>query len=349
MNNMESVPTRDGLDAVPRYAPGRSAAAVDLSDSTNVWGAAPSAVNAIAQAARESWRYPAMYSEPLTSVLGAYHGVSASSVITGCGSDEILRSAFNAYGGPGAVITWMEPTFVMTPVFAALLGLDARPVRMTSERPFDADALLATNAAVTYLCSPNNPTGNLVPRAELLRVIDQARGLVVLDEAYADYSGETLIREAAERPNLVVARTFSKSFGLAGLRVGYGVAHPRLVTAMERARGPYTVNLLAELAASAAITHDVAWMQARVSDAIAMRERLARELEALGFAPFASLANFILVPVKDPARFSAACERRGVLVRAFASLPFVGPAVRIAAAPWDTLQKVVDAARQVGA
>lgn len=349
MSDAPIVPTRAGLDAVPRYEPGRSDVATDLSDSTNVWGAAPSAVTAIAQFACESWRYPAMYSEPLTAVLGAYHGVSAASVISGCGSDEILRSAFNAYGGPGAVITWMEPTFVMAPVFAALLGLEARPVRMTSERPFDADALLATNAAVTYLCSPNNPTGNLVSRAELLRVIDGARGLVVLDEAYADYSGETLIAEAAVRPNVVVARTFSKSFGLAGLRVGYGVAHPRVVTAMQRARGPYTVNLLAEHAAIAAITHDVPWMKARVVDAITMRERLARELAELGFTPLASQANFVLVPVKDPARFSAACASRGVLVRAFASLPFVGPAIRVAAAPWGTLSKVVDAARAVGA
>ncbi len=349
MSDARVVATRAGLDGVPRYDPGRAPTGTDLSDSTNAWGAAPSAVDAIRDAASASWRYPAMYSEPLTEVLGEYHGVSPSSVITGCGSDEILRSAFNAYAGPGAVITWMEPTFVMTPVFAALLGLEARPVRMTALRPFDGDALLATNAAVTYLCSPNNPTGDLVDRSELLRVIDGARGLVVLDEAYADYSGDTLIREAAERPNVIVARTFSKSFGLAGLRVGYGVAHPRVVTAVERARGPYTVNLMAERAASAAITHDVAWMRARVADAIAMRERLALELKALGFTPFPSRANFICVPVRDPAAFSAACRSRGVLVRAFAALPYVGPAVRIAAAPWETLQNVVDAAREVGA
>ena len=348
MSEARSVPTRAGLDAVPRYDPGRVTAATDLSDSTNVWGAAPSAVAAVGAAASGSWRYPAMYSEPLTSALAAHHAVRPGCVLTGCGSDDVLKSAFNAYAGPGAVITWMDPTFVMTPVFSALLGLQARPVAMTSSRPFDADALLAANAAVTYLCSPNNPTGTLVPREELLRVIDGARGLVVLDEAYADYAGTTLIAEAPARRNLLVVRTFSKSFGLAGLRVGYGVAHPQVITAVERARGPYTVNLMAERAATAAITQDMGWMRERVADAIAMRDRLAHELTALGFAPLPSMANFILVPVREPAAFSAACLARGVLVRAFASLPCVGPAVRIAAAPWETLQRVVDAAREVG-
>ena len=348
MSAARIVPPRAGLDLVPRYDPGRVTIATDLSDSTNVWGASPSAVAAIGAAASGSWRYPAMYSEPLTAALATHHGVPAGSVVTGCGSDDVLKSAFNAYAGAGGVITWMDPTFVMTPVFSALLGLDARPVAMTTTKAFDADALLAANAAVTYLCSPNNPTGNLIPREELLRVIDGARGLVVLDEAYADYAGETLITEAPQRENLLVVRTFSKSFGLAGLRIGYGVAHPRVITAVERARGPYTVNLMAERAATAAITHDVPWMRARVTDAIAMRERLARELSSLGYAPLPSAANFVLVPVRDPVAFSAACQARGVLVRAFRTLPCVGPAVRIAAAPWETLQQVVDAAREVG-
>ncbi len=349
MSTPAPLAPRAGLAAVPRYEPARATAGVDLSDSTNVWGAAPSAVSALANAAPESWRYPSMYSEPLKAALATHHGVAPEQIVTGCGSDEVLRCAFNAYAGPGASITWMAPTFVMTPVFAAMLGLAARPVSITASGPFDAEALLAERAAVTYLCSPNNPTGTLVPRAELLRVIDEARGLVVVDEAYADYAGESLIDEAASRANVLVTRTFSKSFGLAGLRVGYGVAHAQVIANIERARGPYTVNLMAERAAMAAIIHDVPWMQAHAREAVAVRDRLADALRALGFAPLPSAANFLCVPVRNPAAFSAACSARGVLVRVFADLPVIGPAVRIASAPWSTLARVVEAAHEVGA
>ncbi len=349
MSTETPVAPRAGLAAVARYEPGQAAAPIDLSDSTNAWGAAPSAVAAIADGAREGWRYPSLYGDPLKVALARLHGVPTECIVTGCGSDDVLRSAFNAFGGPGAVITWMEPTFVVIPSFAALLDLDARPVRFNAALDFDADRLLATRAAVTYLCSPNNPTGGLVVQRELRRVVEEATGLVVLDEAYADYAGETLIADAAARGNLLVTRTFSKSFGLAGLRVGYGVTHPAIAAAIERARGPYTVNLLAERAAVAAVTNDLDWMQAHVREAIDMRDRLAAELRALGFAPLPSRANFLCIPVRDARAFGSACSTRGVLVRAFTALPVVGDAVRVAAAPWDTLARVVDAARQFGA
>lgn len=349
MSGALPVPARAGLDAVSRYEPGRGVTTVDLSDSTNGWGAAPSAVAAIASGAREAWRYPTPYGDPLKVALARAHDVPPECIVTGCGSDDVLRSAFNAFGGAGAVITWMDPTFVIIPSFAALLGLAARPVPFNAALEFDVHRLLATRAAITYLCSPNNPTGGLVAQRELLAVVDGAAGLVVIDEAYADYAGETLIAEAATRGNLLVTRTFSKSFGLAGLRVGYGVTHPTIVRAIERARGPYTVNLMAERAAVAAVTEDQEWMRSHVRDAVGMRERLATELRALGFAPLPSRANFLCIPVRDARAFSAACERRGVRVRGFTALPAVGDAVRVAAAPWDTLGKVVDAAREVGA
>lgn len=345
-----SAPTpRPGVAAIPRYAPPRAHDAVDLADSTNAWGAAPSAVTAAARAATEAWRYPSLYGEPLKAALAELHGVDPSCIVTGCGSDDVLRSSFSAFGAPGDVITWMDPTFVIIASFAKLLGLDARPVPFDAALRFDGDALVARQAAITYLCSPNNPTGTLVEADALRDVIARARGLVVLDEAYADFSGASLIAEAPSRANLLVTRTFSKSFGLAGLRVGYGVATPAIVEAIERARGPYTLNRVAEQAATAVVMHDVPWMRARAADAIAARDRLATELRALGFAPLPSAANFLCVPTPRAAALAAACLARGVVIRAFSGLPAVGDAVRIAAAPWEVLARVVDAAREVGA
>lgn len=173
MTPAPSQSPRPGLETIRRFAPPPAGVFVDLSDSANVWGAAPAAVASIAANAGEAWRSPSLYGEPLRLALA--YGLSPAHIVTGNGSTEVLR------------------------------------------------------------------------------VIDDAPGLVIPDEEYADDAGETLVAEAAVRSNLLVVRTFSKSYGLASLRVGYGVAHPDIVLALERVRGPYAVSRVAECAAVAAV------------------------------------------------------------------------------------------------
>lgn len=337
---------RPDLAAVTRLAAERAGDAIQLGDSTNLWGPCPAAIDAIRVAAGDVAQYPTPYGGDLKEALAAYHGVSADEIVTGCGSDDVIRSAMGAFAAPGDRVTWMDPTFVMIPAFARLLGLDARPVPFTTGFAVDAPALLAVHAVVTYVCSPNNPTGTRAARDVVARVLDGSRGLVVLDEAYADYSGDTWAPEAPTHGRLLVVRTFSKSFGLAGLRVGYGIGHADLVAAIEKQRGPYTLNALAERAARAAIVSGVPWMRARAAEAIENRDRLAGELLALGATPLSSAGNFLLVPVADARGVAAVARRHGLLVRPFTSLPVVGEAIRTSVGPWPVMERVVAAFRE---
>ena len=336
---------RAGLGAITRYAAAQHGnhAIADLSDSTNSWGAAPAAARAASDAASRASSYPTLYGDLLKDALADYHGVSPSQIVTGCGSGDVIRCAFAAFAEPGSVIAWMEPTFVMIPVFARILGLDIRVVPFDATFTVRSDELVARNAAVTYLCSPNNPTGSRAARDAVARVVAEAAGLVVMDEAYADFAGESWIDDAVASGRLLVTRTFSKSFGLAGLRAGYGIASAAIVEAVEKVRGPYSLNAVAERGAVAAINEDGPWMRANAITAIACRDQLRAALRALDYAPLDSAANFLTVPVRDGLALAEACAKRGVIVRGFRGLPVIGDAVRVAMAPWSVLERVVDA------
>lgn len=337
--------TPAALLQVPRYVThdGAPPCDVELSDSTNQWGAAPAAVRALAAMAARANGYPTLYGERLKAALAARHGLASECIVTGCGSDNVLGSTIGAFAVPGAPLAYSAPTFAMIPTFARLARMVPTPVPFTESWDVDADALLATEAPIIYLCAPNNPTATPVAAATLARVVAEAPGLVIVDEAYAEYSGVSVIAEAAGHGRLLVARTFSKAWGLAGLRAGWGVAAPELVHAVERVRGPYTLSAAAEAATVAAVTEDGPWVEAHVREALETRRRLERELVALGFAPLPSAANFLCVPVADARAAAARCAAAGVAVRAFPGLPRVGDALRVAVAPWPQLERFLAA------
>lgn len=328
------------LAQVPRYAAHEGPACdVELSDSTNQWGAPPAAARALASLAGRASAYPTLYGERLKAALSRAHGVPAECLVTGCGSDDVLKSAIRAFAVPGAPLAFSAPTFVMVPSFARLAGMVPTPVAFAESWDVDADAILATKAPVIYLCAPNNPTATPIAPETLARIVGEAPGLVILDEAYAEYAGSSLALEAASHGRMLVARTFSKAWGLAGLRAGWGVATPGIVTAIERVRGPYSLSAAAEAATVAAVTEDGAWVDAHVREAIDVRERLATRLRERGFAPLPSVANFLLVPVADARAVGLRCAAAGVAVRAFAGLPRIGDALRVAVAPWAQLER----------
>src|SRR5476649_2231513 len=185
----------------------------------------------------------------------------------------------------------------MVPVFSRINGVTPVPVPLAADHSMDADALLSTNARIIYLCSPNNPTGSPTSAETIRKVIANARGLVIIDEAYAEFTGlPGFLSEAPAMERVVVCRTLSKAYGLAGLRVGYGAASAKIVEIIEKSRGPFKLNMLAERAAVEALTTDADWVAARVRDAVESRDRLAAELRAMGLPPLPSVANFLLVP-----------------------------------------------------
>jgi histidinol-phosphate aminotransferase len=343
---------RASYRAIELYAPDRAPCAIDLSDNTNAWGVAPAVDEAIREASLATLtRYPNLYAASLKEALGEYLGVSAKRVVTGCGSDDVLDSAIRAFAEPGDTIASPDPSFAMIPIFARMNGLVPVSVPLTSSYDIDPDAMLATGARIVYLCSPNNPTGTSLARSAIERVVENARGIVIIDEAYAEFANVDLSPLALESDRVLVTRTMSKAFGLAGLRVGYATGAPTLVAEVEKSRGPYKVSAIAERAALAALGPGLDWARDRVAEALVVRQRLTMELAQRGLAPLHSEANFVLVPVANANARARRMRSLGVAVRPFEGLPLIsdalrssgGSALRISVGPWEMVSAVLAA------
>lgn len=358
---LESL-ARDDVRALPLYAPDAIANGVDLSDSVNAWGAPPAALRAVAESGSELVsRYPSARSEVLAPALLGYLGLAETAgvrVVTGCGSDDVLDATMRAFGASGDRIAFSTPTFSMIPLFARLNGLVPVPVPFMDGFDIDAERLVAASAKLTYLCAPNNPTGTPISRERVEFVASRASGIVLLDEAYAEFAPESFADLVGRHDRLLVVRTFSKAFGLAGLRVGYAAGAATVVNMVERARGPYKVSVPGERAASAALMDGndaLGWVREHAALAVEIRERVARVLRDLGLSPLPSAANFLCIPTPDAAVLSARLRERGVLVRCFAGLPREpralaeanGSALRVAVGPWSLMQRFLDTLREV--
>jgi histidinol dehydrogenase len=330
---------------IDAYDPKRTSVEVDLSANTNLWGTCPAALSALEDAG-DPVSYPAVYADGLKAAIAEAWSLEPDQVTTGCGSDDLIDSTLRAFCEPGAVVGFPAPTFPMTEVFARMNDARPLPVPMGPDGGLDDDAvatLLDTDAV--YLCRPNNPTGAMIPEPRVREILERARGLVLLDEAYGEYAGASLLEPAMESGRAVVFRTFSKAYGLAGLRTGYVLGPAPLIRAVELSRGPYKVNALAERAASAAIRDGRAWVEGIVAETVANRGRLADELRRRGFRVYGSAANFLLVgaPEGDAARLKAELGRRGIGVRAFDALDGVGDAIRVTVGPWAIMERFLAA------
>ena len=340
---------REDYRPLARYAPDRRPVPLDLSDNTNRWGAHPAALSVVYSADDDILtRYPDVYADGLRAAIARRFGVPHDTVCTGCGSDDLLDSAFRAAGPEGGVVSFPGPTFSMVETFARMNGRTA--VEISWARSLAEPAvLLEDDPVLVYVCRPNNPTGALAPRAwleSLLRLAVGAGGpLVVLDEAYADFAGESLVAQAPTQPKLLVIRTLSKAFGLAGLRVGFSVGAPEVAREVEKSRGPYKVSRIAERAAIAALEDPDRWTERTVRECVSLRARLCEELRRRGLDPLPSWTNFILFPVPDGSAlaWNDALRARGVAVRPFPACPGVGDALRVTVAPWPLLERFLAA------
>lgn len=335
---------REALRSIRAYDVDPTPCALELADNTSQFGSPPAALRAMAAALDDRIaKYPTTYSRELREAIAAYVGVAPEEVMVGCGSDEVLGCAFRALGNPGDVVAYMDPTFVMTRVFAQTNSLVPVAVPLDATGDADAEALVAAGAPITYMCTPNNPTGTAIASGVLDRVLSGARGLVFVDEAYAEFAGSNIAAEAPAHGRSLVFRTFSKAFGLAGARVGFAVAARPLIAELEKVRGPFTVTTLSERGALAAITEDLEWVGRCVAEVQAARDRFAGALLEAGFAPLPSAANFVLVPVGDARGVMRSLREQGILVRHFVGLPGIGDAVRITVGPWPMMTRVLDA------
>jgi histidinol-phosphate aminotransferase len=347
---------REDYATLELYATERDPVAVDLSDNTNLWGSHPGALHAIREAEADHLaRYPDVYSDALREAAAARFGVGPGNVGTGCGSDHILDSAFRMASQSGGCISYVAPTFVMVEAFARMNG---RPTSRLGweEAVSDPQRLLHDDPALVYVCRPNNPTGYLSPMSWVGQLLDAAGPdgpLVLVDEAYAEFAPaeESLAREAASRSRLIVTRTLSKAFGLAGLRVGLGIGSPEVAKELEKSRGPYMVSSLSEAAGVRALRDEEGWVERTVQEAIESRTRLDGELRARGLAPLPSAANFLMVPLEEGCalRYARELRERGVAIRPFTDLPAIGDAMRVTVGPWPMVERFLGALDEVRA
>jgi histidinol-phosphate aminotransferase len=342
-----SVRVREAYRAIELYDPRRTPCAIDLSDNTNLFGVAPSLLELLdALPAALLTRYPPVFAGELKQVLARKHGVAPENVTTGCGSDDVIDSAMRAFCEPGDRVAYPVPTFGIIPTFARMNA--ASPVEVLSNPDFsiDADHLIAAKAAVTYVCTPNNPTGLPVERGVVRRLDQELEGILLLDEAYADFGDVDLADFAADSDRTISLRTMSKACGLAGLRVGYAIGPAPLIREVEKSRGPYKVNAVADAAARGILSADGAWVDDVVAQTRNHRARLAERLRELGLTCWPSAANFILI--KLPAGRAAnevntALRARGVAVRPFANVPHGGECIRVTVGPWEMMESFLEA------
>ncbi|MEU4213981.1 histidinol-phosphate transaminase [Actinoplanes sp. NPDC026623] len=335
--------TRADLEALPAYVPGRSVAdlarelgiaeAIKLASNEVPFGPLPGVAEAVAKAVTESHRYPDMGVIALRARLAERYGVDPDRIVTGCGSVALAEHLVKATCLPGDEIVYSWRSFEAYPIIAAGAGATSIRVPNTPEHGHDLQAMadaITDRTRLVIVCNPNNPTGTSIRKQELDRFLSRVPSdvLVVLDEAYREFVTDEQVPDALEtygdRANVVVLRTMSKAWGLAGLRVGFLVAQPEVAAAIRKVLTPFSTSLVAQAAALAALDAE-AEVTRRCALVIAERDRVTEALRKLLPDVPSSQANFVWLPLGDDAvGFGAACEKRGVIVR-----PFAGDGVRV--------------------
>ncbi len=279
-------------------------------------------------------RYPDPEARALRQKISAYTGVEMPNIMVGNGSDELIQILMLAFGGIGTKNVVATPTFTMYSLATAYTGGEIAEVPLVNGDTLDTAGLIEAardeRARLVIICNPNNPTGNSFPLAEIRQVLECTDKLVVVDEAYFEFSGSTLTGELGRYPNLVILRTFSKAFGMAGLRIGYLLAGSPVINVLQRVRQPYNSNSYSQAAGALALDY-LPQFQAQVREILAERDKLMEYLLGLDLERvYASDANFILFkPKSGAAEIHAKLLAQKVLVRYMGYLPVAGETLRV--------------------
>ncbi len=325
---------KESITRVPPYIPGKSPEeiaekygvdkdkVVKLASNENPLGCSPEVEREVCQAARDVWKYPDPEAKELVAELKEYLGV-ASEIVVGNGSDDMLEQLAKLFIEPGREAIITPPTFSYYGILVKMYGGTLREVPLVEKDvsfEFNIDALcnaISRSTAMVFLCSPNNPTGNLLSGLE---EVLETGVMTVVDEAYAEFSGKSFVELTESYSNLAVTRTFSKAFGLAGVRLGYCVCSPELKELIMRVRQPFSVSLLAQKAGIAAL-RDKEHLRRSVELARKGREFIVREARKIGIKAYNSETNFVLMRHEKGAEIVEELMKSGIIVRGCASFP----------------------------
>ena len=353
MKVLDSI--KPAVRALRAYTLSPHRASVKLNQNENPWDAPAHIKDEVLRrfAARKWSQYPDFVPASLNEHLATFANWRQDGIIAGSGSNELIQALLMVTMQPGKTLLLSVPTFLLYEQVATVLGGKVETTFLTPELQYDTEALQRfveeKQPDVTIICSPNNPTGSIIDDAPLRALLRAARGLVVIDEAYHEFAGHSVVPLLKDHENLIVLRTFSKAMAIAALRIGYLLASPDLVREIGKAVLPYNVNVFSQIAAEVAVENYESELRPLVHHIVSERERLFAELSQIdGLAPVASKANFILVKsTTDPKRIFTELLARDVLIRDVSGYPMLSEYFRFSVGTPEQNDYVLKAIREV--
>jgi histidinol-phosphate aminotransferase len=337
------------------YVPGEQpklANLVKLNTNENPYGPSPKVLEALRAEAADTLRlYPDPNSDKLREAIAAFHGVEAGQVFVGNGSDEVLAHAFLALLKHDMPILFPDISYSFYPVYCGLYEIEYREIPLTDTFEIRVDDFFVPNGGIIFP-NPNAPTALLLSLGEIDRLLQKNTGsVVVVDEAYIDFGGESAVRLVNKYPQLLVVHTLSKSHSLAGLRVGYAIGQAELIQALVRVKdsfNSYPLDRFAQAGAIASMQDREHFDQTR-RKVMATRERLVADMAQMGFEVLPSAANFVFArhPRKDGAELAQALRERSIIVRHFKKPARIAPFLRITVGTDEQCQALVAALKQL--
>jgi histidinol-phosphate aminotransferase len=314
---------RANVEKMSGYTPGEQPrpgeCVIKLNTNENPFPPSPRVIEAIRSIEPDRLRrYPSPTAEDFRRTAARVHGVSPDMILAGNGSDEILAMAMRTYLGPGEILAYPDPTYSLYPILAEIGEVKVVAVPWAADFELPIDALLATGARAIFFANPNAPTGTLVPAGRIRELATRFSGLLLLDEAYVDFADGNSLGLLLEFSNLMICRTLSKGYGLAGLRFGYAIAAPTMVAEMNKVKDSYNCDAIAVTAAAAALD-DQDYARRSWNHVRAERTRLSEILTRRGWQVIPSQANFVLAacPSGDAGTIYRNLKDKGILVRFF--------------------------------
>lgn len=334
------------------YIPGeqpRDSSTLKLNTNENPFPASPLVMARLQASVGEGLRrYPDAGASGVRQRLAALFDLPAEQFVVGNGSDELLNVTMRCFAGPGDAVAYAVPSY---PYYAKLIELqDARAVTVEFNDAFDLPkSLVEAEAAITFVPNPNSPSGTALSSEALGELAGGVAGMLVIDEAYVDFAREGAMGLVRKHANVIVMRTMSKSFSLAGLRIGFCVAAPEVAAGLWKVKEHYNVNSLSQVAAEAALD-DMGWMQANAKRIIHTRQQLTETLRSIGFFVWDSAANFVLARTpagSDTAALYAGLRDRGILVRYYPDDPRLADCLRISIGTDADMEQLVAALKDL--
>lgn len=314
---------RPNIDRMAGYVPGEQPSAtaqvIKLNTNENPYPPSPKALQVLHTIDGELLRrYPNPMANPFREAASEVFGIPADWILVGNGSDDLLTMIFRACSGPGRRVVYPVPTYVLYQTLAQIQDAECCEVPYSDDYQLPLDELIAAQGAVTMIASPNSPSGTAIPLEQLERLAEELLGVLVVDEAYVDFAEASALPLLQRYPNLIVLRTLSKGYSLAGLRLGFGMAQPDLLSGLMKVKDSYNVDAIACQIGAAAIA-DQAYTLEMAAAIKQSRAALTQQLEQLGFTVWPSQANFVLArpPQGNGAWLYQSLKQRGILVRYF--------------------------------